>query len=76
MLKIAAQLLGFPTYIPPNSRARGLELLRGANYASGAAGIRDETGNNLVCMHSHMLKILLRKHILLYMLFLCFGYLL
>ncbi|XP_020208507.1 GDSL esterase/lipase At1g33811 [Cajanus cajan] len=42
-----AQLLGFRTYIPPYSRARGLDLLRGANYASGAAGIRDETGNNL-----------------------------
>jgi len=49
MLKIAAQLLGFPRYIPPHSRARGLELLRGANYASGAAGIREETGSNLVC---------------------------
>ncbi|KAF7836449.1 GDSL esterase/lipase [Senna tora] len=42
-----AQLLGFPTYIPPHSRARGPQLLRGANYASGAAGIRDETGSNL-----------------------------
>ncbi|KAH1128603.1 hypothetical protein AAZX31_06G302700 [Glycine max] len=42
-----AQLLGFPTYIAPYSRARGLELLRGANYASGAAGIREETGSNL-----------------------------
>ncbi|KAK7246627.1 hypothetical protein RIF29_41497 [Crotalaria pallida] len=42
-----AQLLGFPTYIPPYSRVRGLDLLRGANYASGAAGIRDETGDNL-----------------------------
>ncbi|KAJ4850644.1 hypothetical protein Tsubulata_023979 [Turnera subulata] len=43
-----AQLLGFPTYIPPYARVRGRQLLRGANYASGAAGIRDETGNNLV----------------------------
>ncbi|XP_061339662.1 GDSL esterase/lipase At1g33811 [Gastrolobium bilobum] len=42
-----AQLMGFPTYIPPYSRTRGLALLRGANYASGAAGIRDETGSNL-----------------------------
>lgn len=49
MSTIAAQLLGFPTYIAPYSRARGLELLRGANYASGAAGIREETGSNLVC---------------------------
>jgi hypothetical protein len=45
---VAAQLLGFRTYIPPYSRARVLDLLRGANYASGAAGIRQETGSNLV----------------------------
>ncbi|XP_054810879.1 GDSL esterase/lipase At1g33811-like [Prosopis cineraria] len=42
-----AQLMGFPNYIPPYSRTRGPALLRGANYASGAAGIRDETGSNL-----------------------------
>ncbi|KAL8459728.1 hypothetical protein ACS0TY_037005 [Phlomoides rotata] len=44
---VLAQLLGFPNYIPPYARARGQALLRGANYASGASGIRDETGNNL-----------------------------
>nr|GMD13203.1 GDSL esterase/lipase [Ipomoea batatas] len=44
---ILAQLLGFDSYIPPFGRVRGRELLRGVNYASGAAGIRDETGNNL-----------------------------
>lgn len=42
-----AQLLGFRNYIPPYARVRGPALLRGANYASGAAGIRDETGDNL-----------------------------
>ncbi|KAF2547607.1 hypothetical protein F2Q70_00022282 [Brassica cretica] len=42
-----AQILGFRTYIPPYSRIRGQALLRGANFASGAAGIRDETGDNL-----------------------------
>ncbi|KAB1210927.1 hypothetical protein CJ030_MR6G019682 [Morella rubra] len=42
-----AQLLGFTTYIPPSARTRGRELLRGVNYASGAAGIRNETGDNL-----------------------------
>ncbi|KAM7266199.1 hypothetical protein ACFE04_004096 [Oxalis oulophora] len=42
-----AQLLGFRTYIPAYARTRGPALLRGVNYASGAAGIRDETGNNL-----------------------------
>lgn len=44
---VLAQLLGFQNYIPPYSRTRGSALLRGVNYASGAAGIRDETGNNL-----------------------------
>lgn len=42
-----AQLLGFSSYIPPYSSISGKALLRGANFASGAAGIRDETGNNL-----------------------------
>ncbi|XP_031391596.1 GDSL esterase/lipase At1g33811 isoform X1 [Punica granatum] len=42
-----AQLLGFPNYIPPYARTRGSALLRGVNFASGASGIRDETGNNL-----------------------------
>lgn len=46
----SAQLLGFRNYILPYARARGgRALLEGANYASGASGIRDETGNNLVC---------------------------
>ena len=52
-LKIfAAQLLGFPNYIPPYERTRGPALIRGVNYASGAAGIRDETGTNLVYIES------------------------
>ncbi|XP_052202722.1 GDSL esterase/lipase At1g33811 [Diospyros lotus] len=42
-----AQLLGFTSYIPAYASVRGRDILRGANYASGAAGIRDETGNNL-----------------------------
>ncbi|KAK4747690.1 hypothetical protein SAY87_014276 [Trapa incisa] len=42
-----ARLLGFPTFIPPYARTRGPALLRGVNYASGASGIRDETGDNL-----------------------------
>ncbi|XP_051129833.1 GDSL esterase/lipase At1g33811-like [Andrographis paniculata] len=44
---VLAQLLGFRNYILPFARARGRALLDGANYASGASGIRDETGNNL-----------------------------
>ncbi|CAI0410224.1 unnamed protein product [Linum tenue] len=44
-----ARLLGFQNFIPPFARARApREVLRGVNFASGAAGIREETGNNLV----------------------------
>ncbi|XP_076956520.1 GDSL esterase/lipase At1g33811-like [Bidens hawaiensis] len=42
-----AQLLGFRNNIPPFARTRGRAILGGLNFASGAAGIRDETGNNL-----------------------------
>lgn len=45
---IAAQLLGHRNNIPPHARTRGPAILRGLNFASGAAGIREETGNNLV----------------------------
>lgn len=44
----AAQLLGFDDYIPPYASARGEDVLKGVNYASAAAGIRDETGQQLV----------------------------
>ncbi|KAK9696884.1 hypothetical protein RND81_08G003200 [Saponaria officinalis] len=42
-----SQLLGFEEFIPPFSTARGPEILKGVNYASGAAGIRAETGKHL-----------------------------
>ncbi|XP_062165345.1 GDSL esterase/lipase At1g29670-like [Alnus glutinosa] len=41
-----AQFLGFDHYIPPFANAKGPEILQGVNYASGAAGIRDETGQH------------------------------
>lgn len=44
----SAELLGFDRYITPYSQARGQDILRGVNYASAAAGIRDETGQQLV----------------------------
>ncbi|KAL0310589.1 UNVERIFIED_CONTAM: GDSL esterase/lipase [Sesamum angustifolium] len=44
---VIAQLLGFDDYIPPYARARGQEVLKGVNYASAAAGIRPETGQQL-----------------------------
>ncbi|WVY94866.1 hypothetical protein V8G54_033954 [Vigna mungo] len=42
-----AELLGFNGYISPFATARGRDILRGVNYASAAAGIREETGQQL-----------------------------
>ncbi|KAE8715197.1 GDSL esterase/lipase [Hibiscus syriacus] len=42
-----SELLGFESYIPPYSNARGRQILGGVNYASAAAGIREETGQQL-----------------------------
>ncbi|KAJ3683202.1 hypothetical protein LUZ60_013429 [Juncus effusus] len=50
MVDVLAQLLGFRGYIPPYALAQNYQsntILRGLNFASGAAGIRQETGNNL-----------------------------
>ncbi|KAG6696108.1 hypothetical protein I3842_09G131100 [Carya illinoinensis] len=44
---VIAELLGFDDYIPPYVSARGQEILGGVNYASAAAGIREETGQQL-----------------------------
>ncbi|KAK9132324.1 hypothetical protein Scep_011852 [Stephania cephalantha] len=44
---VIAQQLGFRNYIPPYANARGRTLLGGVNFASAAAGIRDETGQQL-----------------------------
>ncbi|KAM7530512.1 hypothetical protein LguiB_033922 [Lonicera macranthoides] len=44
---VLAQQLGFDNYIPPYANARGRSILGGVNYASAAAGIRDETGQQL-----------------------------
>ncbi|KAJ0018499.1 hypothetical protein Pint_10159 [Pistacia integerrima] len=44
---VIAQLLGFDSYIPPFSTATGQDILKGVNYASAAAGIREETGRQL-----------------------------
>ncbi|OIT20002.1 gdsl esteraselipase [Nicotiana attenuata] len=42
-----AELLGFDKYIEPFATVKGVEMFRGVNYASGAAGIRDESGIHL-----------------------------
>ncbi|KAK9268217.1 hypothetical protein L1049_010660 [Liquidambar formosana] len=44
---VIAELLGFDHYIPPYATARGRDILGGVNYASAAAGIREETGRQL-----------------------------
>ncbi|KAK3001107.1 hypothetical protein RJ639_021433 [Escallonia herrerae] len=48
LLRGRAELLGFDDYIPPYATASGEGILKGVNYASAAAGIRDETGRQLV----------------------------
>ncbi|GFP96949.1 GDSL esterase/lipase at5g45670 [Phtheirospermum japonicum] len=44
---VIAELLGFEDNIPPYAAARGQQILKGVNYASAAAGIRQETGQQL-----------------------------
>nr|GFB35984.1 GDSL esterase/lipase At1g29670-like [Tanacetum cinerariifolium] len=43
----AAEHLGFDDYIQSYANASNRDILRGVNYASAAAGIRDETGQQL-----------------------------
>ncbi|XP_044461120.1 GDSL esterase/lipase At5g45670-like [Mangifera indica] len=44
---VIAELLGFDSYISPYSTTRGQDILNGVNFASAAAGIREETGRQL-----------------------------
>ena len=46
--KFAAELLGFTNFIPPFSIASFNDSIKGVNFASGAAGIRDDSGRFLV----------------------------
>ncbi|KAB5557105.1 hypothetical protein DKX38_008014 [Salix brachista] len=50
IVDIIAEILGFHNYIPPFATAREANMLYGLNYASGSAGIHDETGQELVLM--------------------------
>lgn len=49
---ITAEMLGFNHYIPSYLSSRNCNnnsyIFEGVNYASGSAGIRDETGSHLV----------------------------
>ncbi|XP_045803055.1 GDSL esterase/lipase At1g29660-like [Trifolium pratense] len=42
-IDIITQLLGFKKFIPPYANLNGSDILKGVNYASGGAGIRDDT---------------------------------
>ncbi|TKW26331.1 hypothetical protein SEVIR_3G181000v4 [Setaria viridis] len=44
---VLAKLLGFDDFIPPFAGASSQQLLTGVNFASAAAGIREETGQQL-----------------------------
>ncbi|CAJ1962065.1 unnamed protein product [Sphenostylis stenocarpa] len=46
-IDIITQLLGFENFIPPFANTSGSDILKGVNYASGGAGIRNETGSHL-----------------------------
>jgi hypothetical protein len=54
LASVAAQLLGFDDFIPPFAGASSDQLLTGVNFASAAAGIREETGQQLVRVHCHL----------------------
>ncbi|KAM3234177.1 hypothetical protein P3L10_019536 [Capsicum annuum] len=47
MADILAHVLGFGNFIPPFASASGRDILQGVNYASGSAGIRNESGSHL-----------------------------
>ncbi|KAD3338031.1 hypothetical protein E3N88_33552 [Mikania micrantha] len=44
---VIAELLGFEKPIPPYASASREDIIRGVNYASGSAGIRDESGQHM-----------------------------
>ncbi|KAL5053698.1 hypothetical protein RYX36_034380 [Vicia faba] len=44
---MAGDLLGFDHYIPPYANTNGTDIVQGVNYASGAAGIHNETGKHM-----------------------------
>ncbi|KAH9667896.1 GDSL esterase/lipase [Citrus sinensis] len=55
MADVIAQLLGFGGFIPSYASARGDDILKGVNYASGGGGILNETArNNLFYTTSHV----------------------
>jgi hypothetical protein len=57
----SARLLGFDDYIPAFAGASNDQLLSGVNFASAAAGIRDETGQQLARARPQIFLLDLRK---------------
>ncbi|KAI8000553.1 GDSL esterase/lipase [Camellia lanceoleosa] len=56
---IIAEHLGFDDFIPSFARALDRDILMGVNYASGGAGIRNETGRKLgfrISMYKQLLN--------------------
>ena len=47
-----AELLGFDKHIPPFAITIDSDILKGVNYASGSAGLREETGKHLVIINN------------------------
>uniref|UniRef100_A0A6N2ME30 Uncharacterized protein n=1 Tax=Salix viminalis TaxID=40686 RepID=A0A6N2ME30_SALVM len=47
ILPCTGELVGFDKFIPSFSTTEGRDVLIGVNYASGGAGIHDETGKEL-----------------------------
>ncbi|XP_057517884.1 GDSL esterase/lipase At1g33811-like [Amaranthus tricolor] len=47
VVDVLAELLGFTNFIPPFSIASFNDSIKGVNFASGAAGIRDDSGRFL-----------------------------
>ena len=45
---LIAELLGYENYIPSFATASGQDILKGVNNASAAAGIRSESGQQMV----------------------------
>lgn len=45
---ISGELLGFSNFIPPFATATDSQISTGVNYGSGGAGIREESGSQLV----------------------------
>ncbi|WRX35031.1 GDSL lipase/esterase - like 10 [Theobroma cacao] len=65
MQDVIVEYLGFQNYMPPFARAQGRSILKGVNYASGSAGIRDESGKQLVCVCVYIYIYIFQKHSLL-----------